>query len=253
MHKIFSKNLIVGKKVVYLPKCHSTNSLALQLATNEHASEGTVVISEEQLAGRGQRGNTWESEPGKNVLMSVILQPRFLIPTRQFFLTVVVSLAVRKTLSQYGLQNIKVKWPNDIYVGHRKIAGILIENIIKGNSIETSVLGIGLNVNQSSFISPRATSMLIELGIEINLEEFISELSGMIEGYYLQLRGGAFEALLKKYLSHLLGFGVFGQYRDNSGVFQGEILGVSEAGKLKVRKDTVIREYDLKEIEFLLS
>tara|TARA_R110001606_G_scaffold43231_2_gene114490 strand:+ start:9336 stop:10157 length:822 start_codon:yes stop_codon:yes gene_type:complete len=251
LHKIFSKNLFIGKKVVYLPKCHSTNSIATQLAEIEHVNEGAVVIADEQLAGRGQRGNSWESEPGKNIMMSVVLKPTFLKPSQQFFLNIIVSIAVKKTLSEFGLENVKVKWPNDIYAGNKKITGILIESTLKGSMIETSVVGVGLNVNQLVFTTEKATSMALEAGSGLDKELVLEKLSRNIESLYLQLKGGASEKLKADYLKSMIGWGEQRSYRDKEGTFEGKILGVSELGKLKVEREGNVKEYDLKEIDFL--
>lgn len=252
MHKTFSKNLFIGKKVVYLPKCHSTNSIAIQLVTLEHANEGTLVLTDEQLAGRGQRGNAWESEPGRNITMTVVLRPVFLKPMQQFHLTMVVSLAVKKTLDDFGLKEVKVKWPNDVYVGNRKIAGILIENTLRGNIIESSVVGIGLNLNQERFQTERATSVKIETGSEADTGEVLAALTGNMEASYLQLRAGMVEKIEAAYLDGLLGWNEDRWFKDGEGCFEGRILGVSEQGRLKMEKNGILKEYDLKEIEFTL-
>lgn len=252
MHKTFSKNLFIGKKVVYLPKCHSTNTVAIQLAALEHANEGTLVLTDEQLAGRGQRGNAWESEPGKNITMSVVLRPTFLDVMHQFYLTMMVSLAVKKTLRDYGLSEVKVKWPNDVYVRSMKIAGILIENTLRGNIIESSVVGVGLNVNQKHFQSNGATSLHIELSVETPVEHVLTTLTSNLEAMYLQLKGGNKKAILSKYLDGLLGWNELRSYNDSEGRFEGRILGISEQGKLRLEREGILREYDLKQIEFLL-
>jgi BirA family transcriptional regulator, biotin operon repressor / biotin---[acetyl-CoA-carboxylase] ligase len=251
LHKIFSKNLFIGKKVVYLPKCHSTNSIATQLAEIEHVNEGAVVITDEQLAGRGQRGNTWESEAGKNIMMSVVLKPTFLRPSQQFFLNIIVSIAVKQTLSEFGLKHVKVKWPNDIYAGNKKVTGILIESTLRGSMIETSVVGIGLNVNQLVFTTEKATSMALEMGNNLNKEHVLEKLSRNIESLYLQLKGGASEKLKSDYLKSMIGWEERRSYRDKEGTFEGEILDVSELGKLRIERGGNVKEYDLKEIEFV--
>ena len=132
----------------------STNTELARLA-DEGAPHGTVAIAECQTAGRGQRGNTWESAPGENVTMSVLLHPDGIEPRRQFAISEAVALGVAETLDIYlpaGMRA-EVKWPNDIYVGNRKICGILIENRITSTTIERAIAGIGLNVNQELFVS----------------------------------------------------------------------------------------------------
>ena len=159
MHKIFTNTLFIGKKVIYLPSCHSTNSIASELVIKGDAISGQIVITDFQSSGRGQRGNEWESEEGENLLFSIIVNAEFLDPSECFMLNIVTSLALIDTLDEYVNSNIKVKWPNDIYYDQRKICGMLIENYIKSNSIKFSVIGIGLNVNQKSFSNPTAVSL----------------------------------------------------------------------------------------------
>lgn len=252
MHKIFSKNLFVGKKVIHLPKCHSTNTVASELLASQPANEGTIVIADHQLAGRGQRGNSWESEPGKNLTFSIILCPSFLHPRQQFELTVITSLAVAVTLEKFGLEEVCIKWPNDVYVGTKKIAGILIENTIKANVIESAVVGIGVNVNQQDFAIDSATSLKLLAGREIEKDLLLKELSGCFEAYYLQLRAGKISELRSLYLSKMLGFGVQRAFVDTGGTFFGSVVGVDSVGKLEVLRGDDIRQYSLKEIHFVL-
>lgn len=130
-------------------------------------------MAREQTAGRGQRGNSWEAEPGKNITLSLILRPEQLPAMRQFELSEAVALAVADTVESLGIGHVAVKWPNDIYVGDRKIAGILIENTLSGNLISRSIVGIGLNVNQREFHSdaPNPVSALQLTGREHNVED----------------------------------------------------------------------------------
>ncbi len=252
MHKIFSKNLIVGKKVVHLPKCHSTNTVASDLVASQPANEGTIVIADHQLAGRGQRGNSWESEPGSNLTFSVILCPSFLHPRQQFELTVITSVAVAVTLEKFGLDEVCIKWPNDIYVGNKKIAGILIENTIKASVIESSVVGVGVNVNQQNFTTESATSIKLLKGKEIEKDLLLVELSAHLEAYYLQLRAGKIEELRSLYLAKMLGMGKQRSFSDTGGTFFGTVAGVDGDGRLEVLRGDNIHLYNLKEIQFIL-
>ena len=137
-----------------------------QLIKNTEVAEGTVVLAKEQTSGRGQVNNTWESSYGDNLLMSIVLYPEFLHAGNQFLLSKFVSLAIVDFLSYY-LENVTIKWPNDIYVGNKKIAGVLIENSLRGAFISSSVVGIGLNVNQTEFSSsiPNPTSLKNESNV----------------------------------------------------------------------------------------
>lgn len=155
-------------KMIILEECASTNS-----AIPADAPHGFAVMARRQSAGRGQRGSSWESEPGRNVTMSVLLRPADIDVANQFSISIAAALAVAETLDHYGIAGAQVKWPNDIYVGNSKICGILIENSLSGRRIARSIVGIGLNVNQREFHSPapNPVSMAQLTGSEYSIEE----------------------------------------------------------------------------------
>lgn len=250
MHKIFTNSLFVGKKVIHLPKCHSTNSIAAGFVTSGQAYEGTVIITDHQTAGRGQRGSVWESEPGENLTFSVILNPIFLTPHQQFFLTIVSSLAVYNIVKK-EVEDAKIKWPNDIYCGHKKIGGILIENSVKRNKIETSVVGIGLNVNQLNFSIDSATSLQIVTGRKFDKAGLLEGICYHLETAYLQLRAGNKEALRQLYLNNLLGINERRLFADDAGEFHGCIRGITALGQLVIQTELGERTYNMKEVQFL--
>lgn len=136
----------------YVKQTHSTNSLMWEKLENENLPEGFVIYTDFQQAGKGQHGNSWESAPNENLLFSLLLYPRHITIDRHFILSQIVSVAIKTELDKYT-KDISIKWPNDIYWQEKKIAGILIENAIQNANIVTSVLGIGLNVNQTTFLS----------------------------------------------------------------------------------------------------
>ena len=187
-----------------LPSCHSTNALASDLLAENRAIEGMVIITPNQTAGRGQRGNQWESQPHKNLTFSVILNPTFIPITLQFDLTVLSSLAIADSLVELGLSKAEIKWPNDIYCRGSKIAGILIENIVRSDKIEWAIIGIGLNVNQVDFKTPGATSICLELNQEITLEKVLGGLLRKLNEYYSILKSGGREELRESYMKRLL-------------------------------------------------
>jgi BirA family biotin operon repressor/biotin-[acetyl-CoA-carboxylase] ligase len=241
----------VGKNVVFVPECHSTNTLATQLSQNPSASEGTVVITHNQTAGRGQRGNVWFAEPGQNLTLSILLKPGFLLIKEQFFLNIITSLAVRDLLSDYIQSDIYIKWPNDILVHQKKICGILIENQLKGQVIETAVVGIGLNINQRDFEVPTATSLAREANRPFELQIIFENLLSCVEARYLQLKQKNYAALRNAYLQHVYQRGERHQYEAASQKFEGEIIGIGEDGKLAVNTDGQIKYFDIKEIRYL--
>lgn len=173
-------------EIIELAETRSTNTYLSTIATGSR--HGSVVIAHTQAAGRGQRGNHWEAAPGENITMSLLLRPQYVRPAGQFVISQAVSVAIVKVLRRYiHSGNISVKWPNDIYVDDKKICGILIENTLSGSSIDYSIVGIGINVNQSQFVSdaPNPVSMSQLTGrrypIRKIAEEFVNEILNEFE------------------------------------------------------------------------
>lgn len=251
MYKILANTLFLGKNVVFVPECHSTNTLLMELAQKTQQAEGTVVITQAQTQGRGQRGNGWEAEPGKNITFSILLKPHFLTALAQFNLTVAISLALTDFLKSRLTDKPSIKWPNDILVNGRKITGILIENTLAGENIQQSVVGIGLNVNQQRFTTPHATSMYLETGNEYDLSKELSDLVECVERRYLQLRSGRASDLRQEYLSNLYWIHQEQQFVSNGRMFKGTIEGVDAVGKLAVSDQGQINYFGIKEISFV--
>ncbi len=237
--------LFVGKKIMIPEQVVSTNTYAMELLSNtKPVAGGTVIMAVSQSAGRGQQGNSWEAEPGKNLTLSLVLYPDFLEAGKQFYLSKIISLAVAE---------VSIKWPNDIYYGRRKLGGILIENILMGSSIKTSVAGIGLNVNQEEFAcGPQAISLKNITGKETDLGEVLEKLCEAIEKRYLQLKAGKFGEIDEEYLTHLFRLEEYAAYRSDKGLFHGTITGVSEEGRLRILTHNAEEEYDLREIQFII-
>lgn len=248
--------LFTGQNIIELESVDSTNSHAALCLKTGTLPEGTLILAKEQKAGKGQRGNTWITEAGKNFTGSFVLYPSFLAIEKQFILTKIVSLAVADLLALH-LQNntsIKIKWPNDIYVEGNKIAGILIENSLKQNAISTSIFGIGLNVNQENFgkEAGNATSIKIVSGKDSELKDITKKLCACLEARYLQLRTGKVELINADYLNLLYKINEWRNYSIDNRIVEGKITGVSETGKLKMElKNGVQKEFDLKEIRFI--
>jgi len=235
---------------IYLETVDSTNNYAVNLLKTSDVENGTTIITKKQSSGKGQRGNLWESEDDRNLILSLILFPQLKIKDA-FYLTIASSLAVHKTLSHH-LNSVKIKWPNDVLVGTKKIAGILIENQIKRELISSSVIGIGLNVNQDYF-NPElnATSMKAELHQDFNLEELLNELYTNLDFYFNLLMENNFKTLLSRYYENLFQFKTLAKFEDDSGEFTGIIQGIDETGKLIVLRNQIPTSYDLKEIKQL--
>lgn len=245
--------LFIGQKKIVLPSVDSTNNFAANLIKETNVVDGTVILSEKQTNGRGQSGNSWQSAYGDNITCSYILRPKFLDIEEQFYISIITSLAIISTLKSYGIEP-KIKWPNDILVGSRKIAGILIENSISGKTLNHSIIGVGLNVNQTSFdLGISATSIANVTG-QIQIKETVLDrLSGNLEKYYLQLRAGSFEDIKAEYLTELYGYGEQLKYRDiaSNKTFVGTIVDVENNGPVKLNTGSGIRSYYFKEVELI--
>lgn len=219
-------------------------------------TEGDVIVAESQSAGRGQRGHRWESEVGQNLTFSLVLEPTFVAPANQFLLSEAVALGVVDMLDGYSI-GAKIKWTNDIYVGDRKLAGILIEHKLQGASLAHTIVGIGLNVNQRDFPSdlPNPVSMVQLRHFEFDRDEVLDRLVKTIMARYEQLRSGEDEPLQQDYHNRLYRLGMLDWYALPSGRrFRGTIMGVRPTGALVIENEKRERsEYLFKEVEFTIG
>ncbi len=211
----------------------STNDIALQMA-RDGAPEGTAIIAQRQLKGRGRRGRKWLDEPGESVLMSVILRPP--TPPDTFHeLSFMASLALAEHLrSQYDIQAC-LKWPNDVLVNGRKVAGILLEMDPGSKAV---VVGIGINVNQHEFaphISATATSIMLETGCRHEVARAAKSLARAVLAEYEAYLASGFKEIRERWRKYMWGFGRQAEVRTEGGVIRGEIAGIDEAGALLIR------------------
>lgn len=213
--------------------------------------EWTVVIAHEQKKGRGQINNFWETEKGKNLTMSILLKPNFINISNQFLITQVLSLGIYDYLKKY-IQDVSIKWPNDIYIGKKKICGILVNNKLQGEEFSYSICGIGLNVNQTTFsLAPNPTSIKIELGEDFDLLNLIYELLDYIFYRYNRLKIDTDIDYKKEYLSRLLNFNIWAKYLYEDKSVEAKIVDVNEYGYLKLlKRDKTIIEAELKKLKF---
>jgi len=251
VYKIPARTLFAGKNLVYVPQCHSTNTLAAELGQKVETPEGTVVITDHQIAGRGQRGNTWEAEPGKNLTFSLILKPDFLTAKDQFQLNEAISVGLAQYIASFVAHKVAIKWPNDILVRDKKVCGILIENHLNSESIGCSIVGIGLNVNQQSFAVPNAESISMITGKEYDLRNEFEVLLHALEVCYLDLKKGKQAELENKYLDLLYRKDEIHLFTARDEIFEGIIIGVNEDGKLRINVGGVERVFGAKEVAFL--
>lgn len=245
--------LFVGQNIVCLSNVDSTNNYLKELLTKSRpVPEGSVIMAVKQSAGRGQIGNAWHSEAGKNLTFSVVLYPSFLPIEQQFELTKAVSLALNDVLSIYFGPSAKIKWPNDCYIDDKKIGGILIENNIQGNLIKHSIIGIGLNINQSDFPSElkNVTSFNQFFSTQHELMTVLGQICSAIEARYLQLKAGNLREIGMQYLSNLYLLNQWNIYRINDRLQSGKICGIDPQGRLLVEIDSQIQSFGLKEISF---
>lgn len=229
----------------------STNDLARD-AKYTHLD---VVWAEHQTAGRGQRGHSWHSTEGENITFSVVLTPSFLPIVEQFLLSEIVALALVDTMAHYGIC-CRIKWTNDIYAADNKIAGVLIEHSLSGESIARTIVGIGLNINQREFPDdiPNPTSMALERGMMFNREEVLEHYVATLRDLYAMLERGEKEAIEARYIATMYHLAEEHTYAYASGErFRATIRGVRPTGHLCLEhRDGTIVEYAFKEVEFVL-
>ena len=251
MYNNLAKPFFIGKRVVYMPTCHSTNEVASEMVKNGQYIEGTIVITDHQFAGRGQHGNSWEAEPHKNLTFSMILKPVSLSINEHFMLNIIISLGISDYLIQLGLIDIAIKWPNDIYVKSKKIAGILIQNTVKRSSIENSIIGIGLNVNQVNFENKNATSVSLHTNQDYSLHELLEGIVLSIEARYLQFKSGKSGQLREEYTKAIYWLDKVHTFEDNSGFFSGIIRGINWQGQLEIECEESTKYFNFKEVKFI--
>ncbi len=235
-------------EIIHLPICHSTNDY---LASTNYPS-GTVVWTTHQTHGRGQRGNIWESEPDKNLMFSYLWKVDHFPSKNQFFLNIAASLAIRDTLVSIAPDiDCKVKWPNDVLVGHKKICGILVETVLAGEKIEQAIIGIGLNVNQI-FESEKRISLAEAQGRPYQIDKVLMEVVEKLEFRLQMLKHGELSKLKSDYYAALYLYQEEALYDcADTGKFRGTIVGITEEGRLAISDGLKIRKFASKELSFL--
>jgi BirA family biotin operon repressor/biotin-[acetyl-CoA-carboxylase] ligase len=245
--------MIIGSKIIFYENLPSTNNYAAEVLKEKEVLEGTIIQTNFQSAGRGQMGNKWESENGKNLLISIILYPVMINPADQFIISMAVSLGICDFL-QKTIPVSSIKWPNDIYTGNDKIAGILIENSIMEDQIESCIVGIGMNINQDVFMSdaPNPVSIKMLTGSELNLSDCLIQLASDLDKRYKQLLSEQFDTIRSEYVSKLYRLNEWSYFIGPEGRFEGRILTVTDNGRLVIEKKAGGRsEFSFKEISFI--
>lgn len=250
------ETLFIGQNTIFLPEVDSTNSYAIELLKNVNPVEGTAIYSTHQTHGRGQRGNNWLGEPGLNLAASFILKPHFLTANKLFYIYIISALAVHDLMAELlnsSQFDIKIKWPNDILIGSKKIAGILNENMISQGLVSNCVVGIGLNLNQINFKAmENTTSLAILTNKTTDIKSTLNTLCKYFEYYYLKLRNNHFEELLQNYYSHFYKLGEFQNFLIKDQIISLKVKGISKDGLLNLsnakNEDSF---YDIKEIKWV--
>ena len=250
---LYPNNFPVPLKLI--EETNSTNTYLMNLCIEQKETEElTTVVAEFQTAGRGQRGNFWESEPNQNLLFSFVFRPLFLDAKKQFLLSQIVSLAIKEELDCY-IQDVSIKWPNDIYVGQKKICGILIEHDLMGKNICQSIAGIGININQDRFHSsaPNPVSLTQLTGKKYDALDILKGIMLRFQEYYKLLKDNQIEIITTHYTHSLFRKEGFYNYRDNKGEFIARIVTVEPSGLFVLEDDKGCkREYLFKEVEYII-
>ncbi|MCU0318097.1 MAG: biotin--[acetyl-CoA-carboxylase] ligase [Amoebophilaceae bacterium] len=214
--------------------------------------EGTVVITDYQYRGRGQGDRVWHSEPYKNLTFSVVLYPTFLAAQQIFSLNIITTVAIKSVLSLYIPNGLYIKWPNDIYYQEKKLGGILIENVVQRRNLKASVIGIGLNVNQTNFTFQTPTSLSLICQRHNSLQGLLAQLLAGLEHNYLRLQAQDITLLKSHYLKNMYWIHEIRTFRDAHHTFQGMIKGVDAAGRLVIEQaDGTSKCYNQQEVVFV--
>ena len=248
------KALYTGKNIIHLKEVHSTNRYTAEMLSNSvPIADGSVIMADFQTAGKGQLAAIWESMPKENLLLSVYYRPHFLKIADQFMLSIAISLAICDFLKKY-IENVTIKWPNDIYVGNQKIAGILIENSLQQDVIKNSIIGIGLNINQKTFSADtkNACSLSQLTGLQYDLQQMLQILCECIEERYESIKNEDYQSIRLAYLEQLYRFQHPAKYMINDQIQIATIEGVDEFGRLALAFDCRIHYFNNKEITFII-
>ena len=248
----------LGTPFIELQSIDSTNNYALAQIHAKLAQPGTCYFAHEQTSGKGQRGKTWATERGMNIIISIVLKPDFLQAMQQFQLSACVAVATHQFLNKYGGNSIKIKWPNDIYWRDSKLGGILIENIIRsrepgGGTWDWAVVGIGININQDRFGDDLKNPVSLKqvTGESFDQIDLAKKLCASIDHFYKKLMNKEADAILEMYNRLLYKKNEMVKLKKGNRIFSGTIKKVTQAGQLVVQH-SVEEEFDFGEIEWLI-
>lgn len=240
----------IGSRYIFLDTVDSTNNYAAIQLKEGQIGHGTVILAENQTNGRGQRGNSWQSAPFDNLIFSLVICPQKKEIKHVIEYSFATAIAIRKMLVSKGFEA-EIKWPNDIIIKNKKVAGILIENSISGKYLTHLIIGVGLNLNQAKFESPNATSLNIESSNFYNPKEMGFEFTTFVKNEIDRLEKGQFDEIFEEFNENLWRKDEEHQFIIEENKLSGIIQGVNSEGKLVVKFDTTISEFSMKEIEFV--
>lgn len=243
----------IGQPFIELLSVESTNNYAMGLARAGMAQHGTAVFTHDQTKGKGQRSKEWVSQRGKNIAMSILIEPGNLKVSELFLLSMMVAVSVRKLLSIYVERDVKIKWPNDIYWSDRKAAGILIENVWQGAEWKFAVIGIGININQTDFgtLSPKAVSLKEITGKHFEPVALAKELCKILDEKYRLLISDSSQ-IIEHYKAHLYKLNDKVKLKKDSRVFESVFTDVTTSGQM-VTHHAFEEKFDVGEVEWLIN
>jgi len=239
-------------KLIHLKSVGSTNLHASALLSGKQLTEPAIILADYQTEGKGQGENKWESKDGQNLLFSVVVFPSKIKAKEQFYISKIAAISIREVLSA-NISHVKIKWPNDILVNKLKISGVLIENTLKAEFIGTSVIGVGINVNQEKFSVP-ASSLKNETGKESDRLELLKSFTDIFHYWFEILLSRDFAQIDTEYYRNLYGFQQWLKFNWGGVEFEGFVEGVEIDGYLVLKaKDGKIFKFGFREVDFLLE
>ena len=235
---------------LFVKETHSTNVLLWEMIRKQSIPDGFVVWTDFQTEGKGQIGNSWEAEKGKNLLFSMVLYPKQIPVDEQFLISQIVSVAIKKALDKYA-GNVTIKWPNDIYWNDKKLGGILIENSLQGGKIKSTVIGIGLNINQAKFVSdaPNPVSLLQISGKSSNRKSILNQIIRNVMELYTDMN---VEKIREEYSASLYRKSGFHIFSTENETFKAQLISTHPDGQLELETESGERRgYYFKEVQFV--
>ena len=240
--------------IIRFDEIDSTNNYLKQLAREQSVADGTVIIADFQSGGRGQQGNSWFSSKGDNLLFSLLIRPKNVLASEMFILSCITSLAIQRVLSQL-VDNIRIKWSNDIYWNDKKMGGILIENNLQEGLVQSSVIGIGLNINEKSFPDwlPNPVSLCQITKREHDKTQIFDDFIRKFYALYQQFNDEKASEIQAEYIRNLYRADGYHSFEDAGGIFSAKIANVLSSGHLVLETEGgEERKYAFKEVQFVI-